>query len=229
MRLKQDQQPAVEGVQGLQRGRDLVGVMGEVVDDGDVAGRSDHFHPATDAGESLQRLDRLGRRHAQRPGRAQRRQRVGDIVRAGHVQNHVVFAPALDQPEPHACRQRLKIMGGQVGLLFAQAEGDRLAFRQGLGQGRRLGVVQVQHGRRRPRGEATEQVAQFLHRLVVQRDVGHHRHRRIVAGDGAVAFVHLRHEQVGAADQGAGERMIRIGEVLHHRAVHHGRLAACLM
>ncbi|MND78854.1 hypothetical protein D3C80_705750 [compost metagenome] len=120
-------------------------------------------------------------------------------------------------------------MRREVGLFFAQREGDGLALRQGLGQRRRLGVVEVQHRRCRPPDEAAEQVAQLLHRLVVQRDVGHDRHGRVIAGDRAVRLVHLGHEEVWPADKRAGEGMIRVGEILHHRAVDHGGLAARLI
>jgi hypothetical protein len=52
---------------------------------------------------------------------------------------------------------------------------------------------------------------------------------RVIAGDGAVALVHLGDEQIGSADQGAGERVVGVGEVLHHGAVDHGRRAARLI
>ncbi|MNT55627.1 hypothetical protein D3C72_1928750 [compost metagenome] len=55
VRLEQDQQPPVKGVQGLQRGGDLVGVVGEVVDDGDAVLRPHHLEAPPDAGEGLQR------------------------------------------------------------------------------------------------------------------------------------------------------------------------------
>ena len=59
-------------------------------------------------------------------------------------------------------------MRRQVGLFLAKCKGDRLARRQFLRQRRRLGIVEVQHRRLRPPDEAAEQVAQLLHRLVIQ-------------------------------------------------------------
>ena len=138
-------------------------------------------------------------------------------------------AAELGQGEPHAGRHRLEVMGVQRGRFLAEGEGDRLVGRKALGQRPGLDIVEVEHGLGRPAGEAAEQVAQLLHRLVVQRDVGDHGDGRVVAGDGAVGLIDFRDEQVGAADQGAGEGVVGVGEILHHRAVHDGRRAARLM
>ena len=46
MGLEEEQQAAGEGVEGLQRGGDLVGVVGEVVDDGDAASLADDLEAA---------------------------------------------------------------------------------------------------------------------------------------------------------------------------------------
>ena len=70
-----------------------------------------------------------------------------------------------------------------------------------------------------------EQAAQLVHFLMVEADVGQHRDFRLVEGDRAVAFVDLADEQFGVADQGARERRGGRHEILHHRAVHHRRLA----
>ena len=79
VRLEQDQQPAVEGVQRLQRGGDLVRVVGEIIDDGDAACGPHHLHAAADAGEGFEGHDRLGRRDAQRLHGPYGGQGVGDV------------------------------------------------------------------------------------------------------------------------------------------------------
>ena len=204
--------------------------MGEVVDDGDAVRGPDHLHAATDAGEGLQRGDGLVQRHADGADGAEGGQGIGDIVCAGDVEDdRMLRAAELRQGEPHTGRHRLEVVGVEGGRLLAQGEGDDLVAREGLGQRLGLEIVEVEHGPGRPPGEAAEQVAQLLHRLVVQRDVGDHGDRRIVARDGAIGLIDLGDEQVRAADQGAGERVIGIGEILHHRAVHDGRRAARLV
>ena len=60
---------------------------------------------------------------------------------------------------------------------------------------------------------------------MVEADVGQHRDLGLVERDRAVAFVDFADEQLGVADQGARERRRRRDEILHHRAVHHRRLA----
>ena len=49
VRLEHQQQTAGKVVQGLQRGGDLVGVVGEVVDHGDGVGRAHHLQSPADA------------------------------------------------------------------------------------------------------------------------------------------------------------------------------------
>ena len=59
VRLEHDQQAAGEGVQRGERGGDLVRVVREIVDDGDVVGFADDFEAALGAGEAFQRRRRL--------------------------------------------------------------------------------------------------------------------------------------------------------------------------
>ncbi len=54
MRLEHQQQTAGKFVQGLQRGRDLVGVMGEVVDNGDGVGGAHDLQSPADAAKRAQ-------------------------------------------------------------------------------------------------------------------------------------------------------------------------------
>ena len=86
MRLEQHQQPAGKIMQRVERGGDLVGVMGEVVDHGDAVRLAHHFHAPPDSRKALQRRGRLRQRHAGRVAAADRGQRIGHIVAAGHAQ-----------------------------------------------------------------------------------------------------------------------------------------------
>ena len=86
-------------------------------------------------------------------------------------------------------------------------------------------VVEIEHRPSRRLEEAREQAAQLVHFLVVEADVGQHRDFRAIERDRSVAFVDFAHEQFGVADKRAGERRRRGNEILHHRAVHHRRLA----
>ena len=67
--------------------------------------------------------------------------------------------------------------------------------------------------------------AKLVHLLVVEADVGQHGDLGPVERDRAVALVDLADEQLGIADQSARERRRGRHEILHHRAVHHRRLA----
>ena len=84
-------------------------------------------------------------------------------------------------------------------------------------------IVEIEHGELRLGDEIAEQRAQLVQRLVVERDVVHHRDLRRVARDRAVALVDLADEEIAGADQRAGEGRVGRDEVLHHRAVHHRR------
>ena len=69
--------------QRRQRRGDLVGIVREIVDHGDAAGRADRFEPALEAGEAAERGGRIVERNAERMGRAERGQRIQGIVAAG--------------------------------------------------------------------------------------------------------------------------------------------------
>ena len=71
-----------------------------------------------------------------------------------------------------------------------------------------LGVVEIQHRDFGPGHEVAEQRAQLFHRLVVERDVVHHRDGGRVERDGAVALVDFADEGAARADHGAGERRV---------------------
>ena len=82
VRLEHQQQAAGKRVHGFERGRDLVGVVGEVVDHGDVVGGADDLEPPADAAELAEM--RRGLREADAAGLrdAERGERVGDVVQA---------------------------------------------------------------------------------------------------------------------------------------------------
>ena len=78
--------------------------------------------------------------------------------------------------------------------------------RHRLGERAGLGIVEVEHRLARRQQEAGEQLPQLVHLLVVEADVGQHRDLGPVERDRAVALVDLADEQLGVADQRAGER-----------------------
>ena len=84
---------------GLERGGDLVGVVGEIVDHLDAAGGADGLEPPPHALEARERRRHLGKRHAERAAGGDRGERVRDIVRARHRQRegHV-------RPRESGCR-----------------------------------------------------------------------------------------------------------------------------
>ena len=68
------------------RGRDLVRVVGEIVDDRNAVCAAHQFQSAPDAGEARERRGRIVQRNFQRARHGNRRQRIGNIVRARHLQ-----------------------------------------------------------------------------------------------------------------------------------------------
>jgi hypothetical protein len=73
VRLEHQKQSAREGMQRVERGGDLVGVVRKVVDHRNAARFADDLEPAADAGETRQRLGRLREAHAAGLRGAQRR------------------------------------------------------------------------------------------------------------------------------------------------------------
>jgi hypothetical protein len=97
-------------------------------------------------------FDGLGERHAERAHGAEGRQRIGDIVGAGDVEDDLqpLAAGPLGQIEGHAGRQGLEVVGRQVGAVVAEGEGDdglgAAVIDHRLGQGCGLDIVEVEHG-----------------------------------------------------------------------------------
>ena len=90
-------------------------------------------------------------------------------------------------------------------------------------------VVGIDHAALRRLEEISEQLAQLVHTLVVERHVQKDAHGRLVLRDRTVALVHLGHVKVGVTDHRAGEGAVLGDEVLHHRAVHDRRVFARMM
>ena len=119
----------------------------------------------------------------------------------------------------------LQILAHEIRTGGIEAVADDLVGRDGFGQRADLGIVEVEHRLARGIEEMGEQLAELVHLLVVEADVGQHRDLGPVEDDRPVAFVDLADEQLGVADQGAGERRRGGDEILHHCAVHDRRLA----
>ena len=161
--------------------------------------------------------------------RADRGQRVRDIVAAGHLQRAPAIAPR------RRATGRSAIANGSARQVCARrdrpspsiAKVSRPVARQRARRAPRVSALsRLTTAVSALRDEVAEQRAQFVQRLVVEADVVEHRDRRPVARDRAVALVHLADEDVAVADQRAGEGRVGRDEILHHRAVHHRRVAA---
>ena len=105
---------------------------------------------------------------------------------------------------------------------IAEAVGYRRLTARG-GDRRGFVIVKVQHRRPGAVDKSAEQGAQFVHGLMIERNIVQHRDFRVEHGDGAVAFVHLADKGVALAHKRAGEQRLGGDEILHHRAVHHRR------
>ena len=113
------------------------------------------------------------------------------------------------------------------GAAIGHAEGERRIGVRDQPEG--FLVVGIDHAALRCLEEISEQLAQLVHALVVERDVQEDAHRRLVLRDRTVALVQLGHVKVGVTDHRAGEGAVLGDEVLHHRAVHDRRIAACVV
>ena len=142
----------------------------------------------------------------------------GPAPTTGHDSQH----PG-DQVEADGKGFGLQRLGDQIGRTLDRKGGEVGQVGQ---QRRRLRIARIGDDMASPACEPAEQVAQFLQRLVVQADIVQHRNGGVVERDRAVAFVHLADERVATADQRAGKGTVGRDEVLHHRAVHRGRIAA---
>src|SRR5262249_25566797 len=66
------------------RGGDLLGIVGEVVDHLDGARLADGLEPASDPFEGGERLDHVGKLDAEHPRRGDGGESVGDVMRSGN-------------------------------------------------------------------------------------------------------------------------------------------------
>ena len=228
MGLKHQQQAAGKRVHGFERGGDLVGVVGEVVDHGDLIGGAHDLQPPADAAELAQM--RRGLREADAAGLrgTQRRERVGDVVQPRHFQRHLggLAGVARRHLERDPGRRPDRRRRDEIGLRGIQTVGHRLSGLRIGRQRRGFRIVEIQHHRLRLGDEAAEQGAQLVQRFVIERDVVHHRHAGLEIGNRAVALVDFTDEDVAVADPGAGKRRARVDEVVHVRAVHDRRTFA---
>ena len=221
VRLEHDQQTAWEGVQRVERGGDLIGVVAEIVDDGDATRFADDFEAPFRAGKALERLSCLRKRQTVRAGGGYRGERVGDIVLAWHgkIDCRGGARVFLQHVERDAVGRQANGGAVQIGEAGAEREGADPNLRR---HHKRRGflVVEVQHGDLGLVDETGKQRAQFVHALMIEGDVVDDGDGRLVAGDRAIAFVDLRHECIALADKRAGEERVRRDEVVHHGAVH---------
>ena len=81
--LEESDDPARKGFECREGCSDLVGVVAEIVDDGDAICGPDNVEAAGEAVEALHAAHRLRYAHAKRDARGNCGERVGDIVAAG--------------------------------------------------------------------------------------------------------------------------------------------------
>ena len=152
------------------------------------------------------------------------RQRVQDIVAAGNRKPHfVMLAVGLDR-EGNAVGASCRSLPMNVGAGLSKPKPTTFR-RQRVGERAGFGIVEVEHRLSRRSRKPANRLRKLVHLLVIEADVGQHRELGPVEGDRAVALVDLADEQLGVADQRAGEGRGGRDEILHHRAVHHRRLA----
>ena len=94
---------------------------------------------------------------------------------------------------------------------------------------KRFRVIGIHHCDAAARQVIAEQLPQFFQAFVIEADIQKDPDGGTVERDRSVAFVHLADIEALTAGDGARERTLRIGEILHHRAVHDGRFAAQMM
>lgn len=139
---------------------ELGGMVGEVIRDGNAAGSAENLKATVNAGELAQILCNLLRRRAQIVGGGCGRERVVDIVPAGHHQVDLTellalvhevefFIRALDIPQ----------VSGIIVVRFAKAEGDH---REGdvFDRVQHIFIIAVVDDQ--PRGQVTELVEALL-------------------------------------------------------------------
>ena len=136
MGLVDRQHAASAEMGGLERGGDLVGVVGEIVDHRYAAGAADGLEPPPHALEARERRRHLGKRHVEGAAGGDGGERVRDIVQARHLQGeaHVVYAKAA------AGHGQLHILAAHIGA-GGEAEAERAA-------GKRVEIFGVAHHER---------------------------------------------------------------------------------
>ncbi len=192
---------------GGEGGGDLVGVVAEIVDDGDSGAGADDLETPPKPFEAAERLGRRAERNSGGAGGGESGEGVGDIVAARDLQgdgNALSVAPVGDREGD--CERRFDDVGGPViGRAVGEAEGDRARRSERRG----FRIVEVDDGGAGFAEEVAEQLAQLLHRLVVEADVVEHGDLRPVEGDRAVALVDLADEDVAARRPGRWRRAHR--------------------
>ena len=196
---------------GFERGGDLFGIMGEIINDRNLVRGADDLQTPANAGECFEVLRRVFEIHAACGRRGERRKRVGHIVHSRHVEldsDDLAGGPRLHRKRDCAARTDRQ-PGKQVRFRVAQAPGYRPSWFQ-IGQQRRgLRVIEVEHRRLTLAGKVAEENTQFLDRLMIEGDVVHHRDARCKIRDRTVALVDFADEFLPVTDPGGGERGIR--------------------
>ncbi len=210
---------------GSEGSRDLVGVMGEVVDNGDGVGGAHDLQSPADAAELAQDVgSTLGRGQCHEPSK--------HTIRQGHWRRCVV---------PELWLHRSGLIG--IARLHPQSvsvgAGIGAEARRSADPARRLWVTACP-GFRSAASAAVSALSRFStavcalamsprkrlrqlvdRRLVVKRDIVHDGHTWLEKCNRAVAFVDFADENITTAvNSGAGERRAWVDEVLHISAVH---------
>jgi hypothetical protein len=206
--LKHQQQAAGKRVHGFERGRDLVGIVGKVVDHGDAIGFAHDLQPAADTAELAEMGRRCSQGHAARLRRAQCGERVGHVVQPRNFQGHLdgLIAIARLDMKGYASGRPHRRRCGEVGLRSTQAVGHRLTRLQAGQERRGFCVVEIQHHGLRVGNETAEQDAQLVQRFMVQGDVVHDGDAGLEKRNRAVALVHFTDENLALPNPGAGKR-----------------------
>ena len=114
MRLVDDDQPPVVIFQRGQTGGDLFGIVGEIINDGDVFFRhADGFQTPVNPLERRQGFQRLRRRNADLHRRADRRQSVRDVMTPDNRQKSFLSV----QNKSHAVFRGSDVFGFQIGVV----------------------------------------------------------------------------------------------------------------
>ena len=232
MRLEERDHAARMAFERPQGRRAFFGIMAEIVDHGHAAGRcADDIEPPRQPLERGQRRNRIGHRHARRIGPGNGGERIGEVVATRQVQRQRVFAaiaPVHDQRRlPGRAIRDATLHHADPGAAIVDAEGQRRVGARDEAEG--FLVIGIDHAGRSALQKITEQFAQFVHALVIEADVQQQCHRRAIQRYRSVAFVHLADEGIAPADLGAGEAVVGLAVVLHHRAVHDRRVRARLL